>query len=415
MDVLWLISRTAKPRCGDARHSVPGARAAVVLARPRAVPVWILIVAVGLGFSGGVPANKDNDQLRALRSRLKTLQEELESTREERDQSKTALRDVERRIGQQHRRLKELESEHAALDRQLASLRNDQTKQRQAIRGQVRALGREARTAYVLGQQEYLKLLLNQEDPARVSRALTYHRYLQQARVERISAARTTLDKLLELDSQVSQRQEQLKALRDRQREERGQLESARQQRSAILAKVERRLADQTQELQRLKEDEQRLSQVVKRVRRFIEDVPISPPEGVNGRFAENRGKLSLPVQGSLIARYGNPKNIGDLRWRGVFLATPEGREVRSVFRGRVAYADWLRGFGLLLILEHGDGYMTLYGHNQTLYKEVGDWVEAGQLIAATGATGGPPQPGLYFEIRHNGETRDPLQWCRAR
>jgi len=135
----------------------------------------------------------------------------------------------------------------------------------------------------------------------------------------------------------------------------------------------------------------------------------------MHGRFRKYKGKLPLPARGKIVARYGAPKNIGDLRWRGLFLAGREGQDVRSIFRGRVAFADWLRGFGLLLILDHGDGYMTLYGHNQSLYKEVGDWVEAGQVIAGMGNTGDITQPGLYFEVRHNGKPRDPLLWCRAR
>ena len=144
--------------------------------------------------------------------------------------------------------------------------------------------------------------------------------------------------------------------------------------------------------------------------------IPGSPPfPSLDGRFADYKGKLPLPVKGTISARYGAPRNTGELKWRGIFLSAPEGRNVVSVFRGRVAYADWLRGFGLLMVVEHGDGYMTLYGHNQSLYKEAGDWVEAGQTIASIGNTGGPSETGLYFEIRHDGEPRNPLDWCKIR
>jgi septal ring factor EnvC (AmiA/AmiB activator) len=138
-----------------------------------------------------------------------------------------------------------------------------------------------------------------------------------------------------------------------------------------------------------------------------------TPEPPVGKASVDKGGRWRLPVQGRLIARFGSPKEIGDLRWRGIFLATPEGQEVKAVTRGRVAYADWLRGFGLLVVLDHGGGLMTLYGHNQSLYKGVGDRVEAGEAIAASGNTGGPAQPGLYFEIREYGEPRNPLDWCR--
>lgn len=382
---------------------------------PRHCALFALALLCALWLPPDTQAGRDSAELKALRSRLATLQKELDATREERDQSRAALRDVEREIGEQHRRLKDLERQQRTLNTRLSELKAKQANERAAIRGQRDELGRTARAAYVLGRQEYLKLMLNQQDPAGVSRALTYYRYLQEARLTRVRAAHDALEQLVQLESQIDERARALEALRTRERDEARTLAAARARRAALLAKVETRLSSQTQELERLRRDEQALAAVVKKVRSYVADIPPVPPTGLNGRFPENRGKMPLPLRGEISARYGSPKNLGDLRWRGLFLAAPEGREVQSVFRGRVAYADWLRGFGLLLILDHGDGYMTLYGHNQTLYKEAGDWVEAGQVIASTGSTGGPPRPGLYFEVRHNGEPRDPLQWCRAR
>ena len=143
-----------------------------------------------------------------------------------------------------------------------------------------------------------------------------------------------------------------------------------------------------------------------------LTSLPAMAPAAPGARFASLKGRLPLPLAGRVTARFGDDKGIGQLKWRGAFIAAREGQEVRAVHRGRVAYADRLRGFGLLLILEHGDGYMTLYGHNQSLYREVGEWVDAGQVIAAAGNTGDAPQAGVYFEIRHDGEPDDPLRWC---
>jgi len=409
VDAPWLTWAADTPsRPARCRRPAPGLRVSRFTGALAALLLCALLPA-------GAPAAGDAADLKALRARLAALQKELDSTREERDQSRAALREIEREIGEQHRRLKDLERRQRALNTRLSGLKAKQADERAAIRGQLDELRRTARAAYVLGNQEYIKLLLNQQDPAAVSRALTYYRYLHTARLERVNAAHDALARLDRLEREIDERTEALAALRSRERDEARALAAARARRAELLAKVETRLSDQTQELERLRRDEQALAAVVKRVRSYLADIPPVTAPGLDGRFPANRGKLPLPVRGEITARYGSPKNVGDLRWRGVFLAVPEGREVRSVFRGRVAYADWLRGFGLLLILDHGDGYMTLYGHNQTLYKEAGDWVEAGQVIASTGSTGGPPRPGLYFEIRQNGEPRDPLQWCRAR
>jgi septal ring factor EnvC (AmiA/AmiB activator) len=174
---------------------------------------------------------------------------------------------------------------------------------------------------------------------------------------------------------------------------------------------MNRRIETQSQEIGRLLSDQRRLEALIGGLRPLLREFPGADPQA---RFVDFRGRLPLPIDGGISARFGDPKNVGGLKWRGVFLVSPEGRRVESVFRGRVAYADWLRGFGLLLILDHGDGYMTLYGHNQSLLKQVGDWVEAGEAIALVGNTGDATRSGLYFELRHNGEPNDPLKWCRV-
>src|SRR5690606_34075729 len=215
------------------------------------------------------------------------------------------------------------------------------------------------------------------------------------------------------LETEIRDQTRELEALRTRQERERHALEAARVRRAQLLAALNRQLSAQQDEIERLRADERRLQRLLQELRTVLPEAELPSP-GPQERFGALNGRLPLPLAGRIAAGYGEPKGIGDLTWRGIFIAAREGDPVRAVARGRVAFADWLRGFGLLLILDHGDGYMTLYGHNQALHRRTGDWVEAGETIAAAGNTGGAPAMGVYFEIRQNGVPHDPLQWCAA-
>ncbi len=393
--------------------------------RPR-VTLLLICAFLSAGYlPSATPAPDTGAQLQELRTHLKGLEKDLNTSRGERDNLREELRAAEQEIGAQLKTLKQLNIQLKSQATRLAGLRAEKDRQRQQIQVQVTHLEKEARAAYILGQQENLKLLLNQENPASVSRVLAYHHYLQQARATRIQEARVALARLAMLTDQIQVRTRELEALRSEELAKKQTLLGARAQRSRLLAQVNLRVRNQAQEMERVRLDEQRLVRLLQELKTVAIRTP--PPSFPNlpGRFQAHKGKLPLPMQGRITARFGAPRSLGEgglgpaksggLRWRGIFVTAPEGHTVASIFRGRVAYADWLRGFGLLIILEHGDGYMTLYGHNQSLYKEAGDWVEAGQTIAGSGSTGGPPEPGLYFEIRHNGEPRDPLEWCKIR
>jgi septal ring factor EnvC (AmiA/AmiB activator) len=363
-------------------------------------------------LTGVAPAHANRDaDLDALRARIEQLQSELDETRGERDDVRASLRDTERRIGSLLRNLRDTESRIQHETRQLAALDRTRTRSRTELAGHRQELEQAVRAAWLLGRQEQLKLLLSQEDPARVSRALTYYRYLVQARATRLENLTAALSRLDALERKLQEQQHTLAGLRTGQLHEKQTLESARGERRQLLAQLNERVHSRSQEIERLRRDEQRLGRLVRELgttlaQRPLPDVGAEIPSG-------GKGKWRLPVKGRLTARYGQPKAVGDLRWRGLFLASTEGAPVTAVTRGRVAYADWLRGFGLLLVLDHGHGLMTLYGHNQSLYKGVGDQVEAGETVALTGMTGGPPEPGLYFEVRENGEPRNPLDWCK--
>lgn len=354
--------------------------------------------------------NADEAHLKKLRSRIEALQEKLNETRGRRDNVREEVRELERRIGGLLNQLRETDKQLRANEKTLADLKTRGVREQAQLDRQRQQLGRQIYTAYLMGRQEYHKMLLNQEDPAQVSRVLTYYYYLNQERTERIGQIQTSLSRLKTLEQEIHAHRRDLEELRGRQREQKIALETSSTRRGELLAGLNREVRDQSQQMERLRTDEKRLEQLLEELKRVL---PKPPPSGKN--FAKLRGRLPLPTRGRIIARYGTQKNIGNLKWRGLLLAGDEGQNVISVFRGRVVFADWLRGFGLLLILDHGDGYMTLYGHNQSLHREVGNWVEAGETIASLGSTGDRAQPGLYFEIRQNGEPRDPLIWCKAR
>jgi len=417
---------------GDAKNAVPRAQDTVQgrtnVARDRkskataqerpakdmtskaATPLYIVgLVLLATSILAAAQPADNEAQLQKLRTRIQTLQQQLNETRGKRDAVREEVQALERQIGALLHNLRRLNARLKADNRKLERLRQRAARERRKLHVQFEGLENQARAAYILGRQEYVKMLLNQKDPANLARVLTYYQYMNRARAERIHSIKTALTQLQTLENQIQKRGRELIRLRESQTQKKRELETSRTRRGELLAHLNQQVRDQSQEIKRLRADEQRLERLLGELKSYLTDIPPLPGKEVH--FGKYKGKLPLPTQGRITARFGQKKRLGDLKWRGIFIAGREGQNVISVFRGRVAYADWLRGFGLLLILDHGNGYMTLYGHNQSLYKEVGDWVEAGQTIASVGNTGDAPQSGVYFEIRHKGRPRDPLRW----
>ncbi len=352
-------------------------------------------------------------ELEQLRNRIQRLQSGLNKTIGRRDSEREELRKLDVEIGVSVRTLRDLDTRMRAQSARLETLSERQRVAKSQLRRQHDILAQQMRATFVMGREEYVKLLLNQDDPAAVSRVLTYYHYLGRARAQQIAGTRIALSKLRDLEEDVEQQQRELQALRAAKVKRKQALEEAHARRADVVATLSRKVHDQAEEIARLRADEQRLQRLLEHLEDYLAGVPRDPSFDI--RFRDFRGKLPLPTQGRFLAHFGEPKKGGNLRWKGVLVGGREGQDVISVARGRVAFADWLRGFGLLLILEHGDGYMTLYGYNQSLYIQVGDWVEAGQVIASLGNTGDVPEAGVYFEIRHQGQPRDPRQWLRKR
>lgn len=371
-----------------------------------------LTLAGALAFAPALPADErtlKEQELAKLRESISSLRQELQTDRSRHSRLQSELERLERKLGRTISELRDLEVQLESQRRELTTLEARRDRLAATLGDQRGYLARQVRAAYAIGRQEYVKILLNQEDPAAVGRVLTYYDYLNKARSQRIETLLATLEELKSVRMRISRETERLNALRARQKSQLQQLESSRAARSEVLARLERDLTSKGTQLEEMLADEKELEQLLTALLRALSDIPDNP-----GRtFAELRGKLEWPTRGEQVAGFGSPRASGRVRWSGMLIGASEGQAVRAVSHGRIAFADWLRGYGLLVIIDHGDGYMSLYGHNQTLYKETGDWVEGNEVIAAVGNSGGHERTALYFEIRHNGRPTDPARWFR--
>jgi septal ring factor EnvC (AmiA/AmiB activator) len=350
-------------------------------------------------------------ELQQLRERIAELQQQLQKVRNRRDELREELRKSEQRIANLSRNITLLGRELDERRQRRDTLRGEERELQRSVAEQRGYLSDQVRATYAMGRQEYLKILLNQESPATVGRVVTYYDYLNKARSERINHLSDTINKLEKVRLEVEAEAKRIRELRDRQQQEKHALETSRGEREAVVVKLEKEIGSQDQRLATMLRDEDALKKLLNTLADALEDIPAEA--GNRKPFPSLKGKLHWPAGGPLLVSYGSPRKVGNLRWMGVMIGANQGEVVKAISHGRVAFADWLRGYGMVIILDHGDGYMSLYGHNQSLYKETGDWVEAGETIATVGDSGGAERSGLYFEIRKNGKPTDPVRWCR--
>lgn len=348
-------------------------------------------------------------QLKQLRGHISTIQTQIDQLRGQRQQTERKLRDAERRISILGNSIRQLNRRIKRQRKDLQRIQRDIAQQSSRLGGNQLALKQQVRAAYISGKEAYLKLILSQQDPQRLGRMLIYYDYLNHARVEEIDGLQTILQKLERLNRRKQETQKDLKGLLQRKESDRLAMEASQRQRKTFLAQLAIKLEDKEVELAQLKEDEQRLYRLLNDLTEALSDIP-AVPEQLRA-FGSLKGKLSWPVSGKLEAKYGTRRSRG-LLWKGVLLDASKDHQVRVVSHGRIAFSDWLRGYGLLTIVDHGNGYMSLYGQNHSLYKKAGDWVESGEIIAEAGENGSE-RPRLYFEIRHRGKPVNPQRWCR--
>jgi septal ring factor EnvC (AmiA/AmiB activator) len=359
-------------------------------------------------IAGSAHASKQDD-LEKLRKRIATMQQGFDKANESKAEAADALRESERAISDSNRALEQLAQQQRAAKKELQSLQQRADTLNKEMQGQQSLLGRLFYQQYIDGgDQDYLKMLLNNNDPNQVARDLQYYQYIARNRAETLKSLRGSLSKLKTVTEQARAKSEEIASLQADERKELQQLEKDKRARLQTLGKIAAQLKQQRREIGRLQRNENHVSQLVDKLAHVL--------PGLDGKpFSALKGKLAMPIKGKVSNRYGTRRPESTLAWTGWFLRAPTNQPVKAIAAGRVVYADWLRGFGNLLIIDHGQGYMSLYGNNETLLKQAGDTVGSGDTVAAVGNSGGNADSGLYFELRFEGKPFDPGKWIKHR
>lgn len=374
--------------------------------------VSVLTLGMTLSLSSlSVADDKQQARLDDLKRSITSLEKKLIASDKEENSLQSELKKVEIEASQINRSLRQLrkkitdfEKKLSSLDKQEVELQNDIALQSGAIVDQISA-------AYKLGNQEPIKLLLNQEDPQKIARVFKYYGYFLQARTEKIQRYMADVDKLSKVIEDINR--QKLELTKSRAELESGQkkLRGQVKKRSGTLSKLQASLRTDKKKLGSLQKERGKLEEILSAVEEAVTDMKL--PKNYQP-FVSRKGKLKWPLKGSVAHSYGSPRS-GELRWEGWLISAKAGAAVNAVHNGRVVFSNYLRGFGLLIILDHGDGYMTLYAHNQELLKDTGDWVQSSETVARAGDTGGLSKPALYFEIRKQGKPADPKSWMGRR
>jgi septal ring factor EnvC (AmiA/AmiB activator) len=356
--------------------------------------------------------NPSQADLDALSQTISDVQLQIERTRQQRSSVEIELETNEKAISDINENITELGKLINAEQVRLSELEQQSLELNRRKASQETLISQYILAAYQNGKEEYLKLILNQQSISSSLRVLRYYQYLSNARSDKIAEFQETLSEIDTISSELQETNRNLSVQRNNLLEQQLSLEQRQEQRLSLLNDLDSALASSTSELSRLEVQYEEMALLVAELSRAIVDISF----GSQGEaFTNLRGSLPWPLQGPLLNTYGENYELGDLNWEGITIAAPAGTEVKAIHHGRVIYSDWFSNSGLLLIIDHGDGYMSLYAHNQSLYKEVGEWVTSGEAIAAVGNTGGRNENGVYFEIRYNGEAQNPVNWLVRR
>lgn len=415
--------------------------------------LFVLLLA---GMAHAAPSKQD---LQELQQRIESLKQELDKTEGAHHDAADALKQSEQAISEANRKLNDLRQQQKSNASTLQQLNQKQSSLQTTIEDQQQLLGQQFYRQYLNGDQGYLRILLEQKDPNAVERSLQYYRYVARARAKLIEGLRDNLGRVAELNAQTEATLKEVTELKTEQEKARLELQKQKSEHKQVMGKLEEKIKAQRGEISKLQRDEKRLSDLMQKLERIArqeaekrakareaerkkkaerktarkpdsskpapeeptreetvatnEELPDADQD--SGMFASLKGKLRLPAKGEVANRFGAPRQESGLSWKGLFIRAAEGADVRAIARGQVVFADWLRGFGNLLIVDHGGGYMSLYGNNQALLKRVGDSVQAGDQVASIGNSGGNPESGVYFELRHKSKPLDPMGWCSLR
>lgn len=358
------------------------------------------------------PDAKKASELKDIRTRIKDVETRIKGAQDEAEKLQKELRENEITTAETLTRLHDFELNISKKHAELEELKFEQAEHEAALKQEKEKLKYQIRSAYQMGRNDYIKLMLNQEDPALVGRALAYYDYHNKARSERIGQVQHTLINIEQIQSSIIDQTTQLETLKAEHETKLQNFHQYRATRRDIIARLQNDIEQQGIELHTLQENERELGKLFQGLEQeqavTIEMFEDMPP------FDTLKGSLIWPAKGKLLKKFGASKKGGNLKWQGVLIDAETGTSVKAISTGKIVFADWFRNLGLLVIIDHGDGYMSLYGHNQNLLKNTGDWVLAGEKIATVGDSGGQSDTALYFEIRKGAEPLNPSRWCRG-
>ena len=366
----------------------------------------LLINPIAQAASDSTEDEYKRQQLEKLQQQIRDSEKNIENQQVKHKFLSNLLKKSESDISSVTKALNQININKKANAKQVSELKAEQIQLNREKQVNKKLLAGQISSMYVTGDHDYSKLLLNQQHPAKLERILGYYDYLNRARAQNLDRIENILFRLTEIDQELTKSLQELSALEQEQLQKRDQLTRHQKERKVTIAKLQRKLRTESQQLEQFKQNEQELTEALAR----IESMVTKAIELVG--LSHLKGKLGWPVQGKLNNRFGR-KRRGSLRWKGVLINSSSGTPVKTVHQGLVLFADWLKGFGWVIVVDHGQGYMSLYGHNQTLLKSVGEKVEAGEPIALVGKSGGQQNSGLYFEIRHQGVAINPSKWCK--
>lgn len=351
-------------------------------------------------------------QLKAIQSKIKKIKTAIDVKENSKSRYASQLQEIEKNIGTVAKRIRNTEKQIEQSKTELKDLRQTRKKHQKQLVEENKTLAEQVYAAYTLGKQERMKLLFSQQSAANMQRNLVYYQYFSNARVNLIKGVQENIKTILSTESSISLASQAQEKNYQQLKSQKAELNKDSNKRKTIIGSLDQQIKKQGGHLNQLQDEASQLQSLIESIEQMLIETP--EPELSREAFAKLRGKLAWPVNGKVKRLFGRHKPQSDLRWQGVVIEAPAGRHVKAISHGRVAFADWLRGLGNLIIIDHGNSYLSLYGHNESLFKTAGEWVEPGDIISSIGNSGGQTKSGLYFEIRKKGKPQNPSKWCKT-
>lgn len=351
-----------------------------------------------------VIAQQQEQELADVKQQIQQTEKEVKQQQKQLEQAEIKLQQSDKALSDAANEMRATEQQRQQLIAREQQLIKQQTELEQSLQQQQKLLASQLKSAYSLGQHDYTRMLLNQQDSGKLERVLSYYQYFNRARMQQLAELNSTISQLQQVLSELSEKQQQLAQTLTVLQQQQQQLLGAKTEQQQAVGRLQAMLKQQGRQLDYLRQNEASLQNKLEELRRLAQQA-----RELTG-LAKNKGKLTWPLQGSVLQRFGESRQ-GGISSRGILIQSTAGQTVKAIADGQVIYADWLKGYGWVIVLDHGAGFMSLYGHNQNLLKKPGTRISAGEIIALAGSSGGQSSAGLYFEIRNKGEAVNPLQW----